>query len=70
MGEEQQSYRTRRDAADVMFTLRQLVGMRWEEQDNLGFIDLNKASSTVPRKMAMTALMWKWVGGNDGGRHV
>ena len=35
--------------------------MRWEEQDNMGFINHKKAYSTVPREMAMTALMWMCV---------
>ena len=49
MGEEQQGFR--RETADGMFTLRQLVEKRLVGQENMafGFIDLEKAYDTVLR---------------------
>ena len=60
MGEEQQGFRRGKGTVDGMFTLRQLVEKKLEEQENmaLGFIDLEKAYDTVPRDMAML----NWMG--------
>ena len=41
-----------------MFALRQLVEKRLERQGHTAFVDLEKAFDTVPRKMAMTTLIW------------
>ena len=62
IGEEQQGF-SKGGMMDGMFMLRQLVEKRFEGQGEmtLGFVDLEKAYDTVPRKMVMVTLRWMGV---------
>ena len=57
-GEEQQGFGKGRGTADGMYVLRQMVEKRLDVQGSmaLGFVDLEKAFDTVPRKMVMATL--------------
>ena len=59
-GEEQQGFMKGRGTADGMYVLRQMVEKRLDVQGSmaLGFVDLEKASDTVPREMVMATLRW------------
>ena len=59
MGELQQGFRRGRNMADG--TLRQLVEVGLEGQENKGLIDHEKAYDTVPRETAVGKLRWKGI---------
>ena len=62
-GEEQQGFRKRRGTSVGMYVLRQMVEKRLDVQGSmaLGFVDLEKAFDTGPRKMVMATLRWMGV---------
>ena len=67
IGEEQQGFRKGRSVADGMFVVRQLIEKTLERDQCMafGFVDLEKAYDTVPRRLVMSTLRWLEVEEDD-----
>ena len=63
IGDEQQGFRKGRGTADGIYVLRQMVEKILEVHGSmaLGFVDLEEAFDTVPRKIVMAMLRWMGV---------
>ena len=63
LGEEQHGFRKVRGTTGGMFALRQILEKRLEMQERMavGFVDLEKAYDTVPRKMVVATVRWMGV---------
>ena len=67
IGEEQQSFKKGRSTSDGVFVARQKIDNTIERKENMaiGFIDLEKASDSVPRTLVIAILRWLNAKEND-----